>query len=83
MTTALARFITGSQSGLVAAATSTSPGWNASRSAGPPITRTTPLAIRSPTALPVASTTPEPVSRKVSISAPRWEATVSGRAWTM
>jgi PAS domain S-box-containing protein len=56
LTIATAVFITGSQSGLVASATNTSPGWRAVRSRASAITRTFPDAIFSRTARPVAST---------------------------
>ena len=81
VTMAAAVFITGSQSGVVVSATSTSPGrkdesWWASVT-----TRTRPVAMRAPTARPDARTLPFPSNAKVSISItlPR-EATVSGRA---
>ncbi len=74
-------FITGSQSGLVELATSTSPGLKKRRSAVLVMTRTRPVPIFSPTALPRTSTGAVPfrvyVSKK---SESRRDATVSGRA---
>ena len=58
VTMAAAVFITGSQSGLVAGATSTSPGLKARRSRSFLIRRTLPAAIFSPTARPVATALP-------------------------
>jgi hypothetical protein len=58
VTIAAAVFMTGSHSGLVASATSTSPGRNKESSRGSAITRTLPAAIFSPTARPVTSTAP-------------------------
>ena len=62
VTIAAAVFITGSQSGVVASATSTSPGWKTVRSCASATMRTLPEAIFSPTARPVASTVPVPLS---------------------
>ena len=58
VTTAAAVFITGSQSGVVVSATRTSPGRNAASSSGEAMTRTFPVATRSPTARPSLSTRP-------------------------
>ena len=62
VTMAPARFITGSQSGLVVSATSTSPVWKAARSRVPPMMRTGPLAILSPMARPVTTGLALPLS---------------------
>ncbi len=60
VTSAAARFITGSQSGVVVSATSTSPARNSGSCDTFAITRTRPLATRSPTLRPRASTSPIP-----------------------
>ncbi|KAG1385372.1 hypothetical protein G6F59_017441 [Rhizopus arrhizus] len=85
VTMAEARFITGSQSGSVMSAISTSPGCTRFMSSSVLTTRATPEPILAPTARPSASTLPPfSVSAKRSI----WVAwlrdfTVSGRACTM
>ena len=83
VTTAAARFITGSQSGAVESATSTSPSRKDGSSEGSETTRTGPAATLDPTARPVTSTRPR-ASRRYSSSTARLrrEATVSGRACT-
>ncbi len=58
VTMALARFITGSQSGSVMSATSTSPGCTRSMSSSERTTRATPLPIFWPMARPSATTSP-------------------------
>jgi len=61
VTMAPAVFITGSQSGVVVSETRTSPGLNSERCSTPVMTRAFPAAIRSPTLLPVARSSPVPV----------------------
>ena len=58
VTIAAAVFMTGSQSGVVVSATSTSPGRNCASWAASRMTRAAPEAIRSPTARPSTTTSP-------------------------
>ena len=85
VTIAAAVFMTGSQSGVVVSATSTSPGWNVGRCATFSITRARAggdlLADRAPLGEHARPSRRGRSSR--ASSRLRWEATVSGRAWTM
>ena len=63
VTIAAARFITGSQSGSVMSATSTSPALTRSISAADFTSRTTPCPIFCPIARPLASTAERPFNR--------------------
>ncbi len=84
VTIAAARFMMGSQSGSVISVTSTSPSCSRSRSETERITRTVPFPIFSPTASPLARTSPRSSStwRSSSMRLLRRACTVSGRAWT-
>ena len=62
VTIAAAVFMTGSQSGVVVSATSTSPGWKSARCVRFSIRLTAPEAIFSPTDRPSASISPRPSS---------------------
>ena len=84
VTTADARFITGTQSGSVCFATSTAPSSNRSASAMLRSAIARPLAMRLPTATPRTSTGPVPSSVNVlTLPVCSRERTVSGRACTM
>lgn len=78
------RFITGSQSGVVVSATSTSPATKEARCVGSRMTLAAPEPIFWPTLVPLTRTSPFASSRCRSSTSPeRPASTVSGLAWTM
>ena len=83
VTIAAARFITGSQSGSVMSATSTSPGCTSAMEEALRTTRARPLPMRPPMLRPWAITRDLPCRLKRCTLRPERLCTVSGRACTM